>query len=69
MIQHLIYRYSIDRSTDLERIFNIHSGNGSLILAKPLDRESTPWQNITIVATETSELIMVHNPSLFEIVT
>lgn len=46
-------KYSIDRSTDLERIFNIHSGNGSLILAKPLDRESTPWQNITIVATET----------------
>ncbi|KAM9307693.1 cadherin-9-like [Gastrophryne carolinensis] len=46
-------KYSIDRNTDLERIFNIHSGNGSLILAKPLDRETSPWQNITIVATET----------------
>ncbi|XP_068092837.1 cadherin-9-like [Hyperolius riggenbachi] len=46
-------KYSIDRNTDLERTFNIYSGNGSLILIKPLDRETTPWQNITIVATET----------------
>ncbi|KAG9479406.1 hypothetical protein GDO78_012861 [Eleutherodactylus coqui] len=46
-------KYSIDRSTDLERIFNIYSGNGSVTLAKTLDREMTPWQNITLVATET----------------
>ncbi|XP_073425560.1 cadherin-9-like isoform X2 [Dendrobates tinctorius] len=46
-------KYSIDRNTDLERTFNIYSENGSITLAKPLDREMTPWQNITLVATET----------------
>ncbi|XP_077125832.1 cadherin-9-like [Ranitomeya variabilis] len=46
-------KYSIDRNTDLERTFNIYSENGSLTLAKTLDREMTPWQNITLVATET----------------
>ncbi|KAM3928467.1 cadherin-9-like isoform 2-T2 [Leptodactylus fuscus] len=46
-------KYSINRNTDMERIFNVYSGNGSLTLAKTLDREMTPWQNITLVATET----------------
>ncbi|XP_075069033.1 cadherin-9-like [Mixophyes fleayi] len=46
-------KYSIVRNTDLERLFAINSGNGSLILVKTLDREATPWHNITIVATET----------------
>ncbi|NXH47208.1 CADH9 protein, partial [Dicaeum eximium] len=45
-------KYSVDRHTDLDRIFNIHSGNGSLFLSKPLDREETPWHNITVIATE-----------------
>ncbi|XP_030826335.1 cadherin-9 isoform X2 [Camarhynchus parvulus] len=45
-------KYSVDRHTDLDRIFNIYSGNGSLFLSKPLDREETPWHNITIIATE-----------------
>ncbi|NXG72624.1 CADH9 protein, partial [Baryphthengus martii] len=45
-------KYSVDRHTDLDRIFNIYSGNGSLFLSKPLDREETPWHNITVIATE-----------------
>ncbi|KAM6104496.1 cadherin-9 isoform 3-T5 [Theristicus caerulescens] len=45
-------KYSVDRHTDLDRIFNIYSGNGSLFIAKPLDREETPWHNITVIATE-----------------
>ncbi|NWT04482.1 CADH9 protein, partial [Mionectes macconnelli] len=45
-------KYSVDRHTDLDRIFNIYSGNGSLFISKPLDREETPWHNITIIATE-----------------
>ncbi|XP_052636987.1 cadherin-9 [Harpia harpyja] len=45
-------KYSVDRHTDLDRIFNIHSGNGSLFISKALDREETPWHNITVVATE-----------------
>ncbi|KAM9637199.1 cadherin-9 [Morphnus guianensis] len=45
-------KYSVDRHTDLDRIFNIYSGNGSLFISKALDREETPWHNITVVATE-----------------
>lgn len=36
----------------MERVFNIHSENGSIFTLKPLDRESSPWHNITITATE-----------------
>nr|XP_008170141.1 cadherin-9 isoform X2 [Chrysemys picta bellii] len=45
-------KYSVDRHTDLDRIFNIHSGNGSIFISKTLDREETPWHNITVIATE-----------------
>ncbi|XP_021244136.1 cadherin-9 isoform X2 [Numida meleagris] len=45
-------KYSVDRHTDLDRIFNIYSGNGSLFISKTLDREETPWHNITVIATE-----------------
>ncbi|XP_069815774.1 cadherin-9-like [Dendropsophus ebraccatus] len=45
--------YSIDGNTDLERTFSIYSENGSLTLEKTLDREMTPWRNISLVATET----------------
>ncbi|XP_048795491.1 cadherin-9 isoform X2 [Lagopus muta] len=45
-------KYTVDRHTDLDRIFNIYSGNGSLFISKPLDREETPWHNITVIATE-----------------
>uniref|UniRef100_A0A8C0HLK3 Cadherin 9 n=1 Tax=Buteo japonicus TaxID=224669 RepID=A0A8C0HLK3_9AVES len=47
-------KYSVDRHTDLDRIFNIYSGNGSLFISKPLDREETPWHNITVIASEIS---------------
>ncbi|MGH0137327.1 UNVERIFIED_CONTAM: hypothetical protein FKN15_063926 [Acipenser sinensis] len=45
-------RYSIDRHTDLERQFNINSDDGKITLAKALDRETDPWHNITVIATE-----------------
>ncbi|XP_071423581.1 cadherin-8 isoform X1 [Pithys albifrons albifrons] len=46
-------RFSIDRHTDLERQFNINAEDGKITLATPLDRETSMWHNITIVATET----------------
>ncbi|XP_067905180.1 cadherin-8-like isoform X2 [Heterodontus francisci] len=46
-------RYSIDRHTDLERLFNVNADDGKITLAKPLDRETDVWHNITIIATET----------------
>ncbi|XP_063336317.1 cadherin-8 isoform X1 [Pelmatolapia mariae] len=45
-------RYFIDRHTDLERQFNINVDNGRITLAKPLDRETDMWHNITVTATE-----------------
>uniref|UniRef100_A0A3Q4GHJ0 Cadherin-10 n=1 Tax=Neolamprologus brichardi TaxID=32507 RepID=A0A3Q4GHJ0_NEOBR len=45
-------RYSIDRHTDLERLFNIDSVNGTITTLKALDRETSKWHNISVVATE-----------------
>lgn len=51
-----ICRYSVDRHTDMDRIFNIDSGNGSIFTSKPLDREMLLWHNITVIAAEISKL-------------
>ncbi|XP_038626373.1 cadherin-6 isoform X2 [Tachyglossus aculeatus] len=45
-------RYSVDRHTDMDRIFNIDSVNGTIFTSKLLDRETLQWHNITVVATE-----------------
>ncbi|XP_030650023.1 cadherin-8 [Chanos chanos] len=45
-------RYFIDRHTDLERQFNINVDDGKITLAKPLDRETDMWHNITVTAAE-----------------
>uniref|UniRef100_A0AAY4CJV8 Cadherin domain-containing protein n=1 Tax=Denticeps clupeoides TaxID=299321 RepID=A0AAY4CJV8_9TELE len=45
-------RYFIDRHTDLERQFNVNVDDGKITLAKPLDRETDMWHNITVTASE-----------------
>ncbi|KAM4597529.1 cadherin-6-like [Polymixia lowei] len=45
-------RYSIDRRTDMDRLFNVHAGNGSVFVLRDLDREESAWHNISITATE-----------------
>lgn len=52
-------RYSIDRHTDLERLFNIDSVNGTITTLKALDREMSKWHNISVVATEISTLASI----------
>ncbi|XP_036376700.1 cadherin-10-like [Megalops cyprinoides] len=47
-------KYSIDRHTDLDRLFNIDSSNGSISTLQSLDREMSKWHNISVVATEIS---------------
>ncbi|KAJ8393727.1 hypothetical protein AAFF_G00057800 [Aldrovandia affinis] len=47
-------KYSIDRHTDLDRLFNIDSNNGSITTLKSLDRETSKWHNVSVVATEIS---------------
>ncbi|KAM8967833.1 cadherin-6-like [Pelodytes ibericus] len=49
-----LVKYSVDRHTDMDRIFNIDSGNGSIYTSKSLDRETLQWHNITVIATEIS---------------
>ncbi|XP_055364467.1 cadherin-10a isoform X1 [Betta splendens] len=45
-------KYSIDRHTDLDRLFNIDAVNGTITTLKALDREMSKWHNISVVATE-----------------
>ncbi|XP_039591292.1 cadherin-22-like [Polypterus senegalus] len=51
-LENAAVRYSIDRSTDVERIFNIDSITGAITLGKILDRETAGWHNITVLAVE-----------------
>uniref|UniRef100_A0A8C5EPU5 Cadherin-7-like n=1 Tax=Gouania willdenowi TaxID=441366 RepID=A0A8C5EPU5_GOUWI len=45
-------RYSIDRQSDVERYFDIHSSSGLIRTNRHLDREISALHNITVVATE-----------------
>ncbi|CAM4592211.1 unnamed protein product [Leuciscus chuanchicus] len=45
-------KYSIDRHTDVDRVFGVYAGNGSIFLQRPLDREEFAWHNISVIATE-----------------
>lgn len=48
-------RYTIDRLTDMDRVFNVHAGNGSVFTLRELDREEHAWHNISVIATEFSK--------------
>lgn len=39
----------------MDRVFNVHSGNGSVYVLRELDREENAWHNISVMATEFSE--------------
>ncbi|KAM7369647.1 hypothetical protein PAMP_010951 [Pampus punctatissimus] len=51
-IKHSPVRYSIDRLTDMDRVFDIHAGNGSVFTLRELDREENAWHNISVIASE-----------------
>ncbi|XP_048451745.1 cadherin-7-like isoform X1 [Rhincodon typus] len=56
-------RYSIDHHSD--RTFNIDPKNGTITTSQPLDREEVPWYNLTISASEASNVkkvtsVLVH---------
>uniref|UniRef100_UPI00398EB595 cadherin-11-like isoform X1 n=1 Tax=Pristiophorus japonicus TaxID=55135 RepID=UPI00398EB595 len=50
-------RYSIEQHSYLDRSFTINAQNGIIKTTEPLDRELTPWQNISVLATEVNNLI------------
>uniref|UniRef100_A0AAY4A0Z9 Cadherin-10 n=1 Tax=Denticeps clupeoides TaxID=299321 RepID=A0AAY4A0Z9_9TELE len=53
-------RYSIDRHTDMDRVFNVHPGNGSVFIQKQLDREEQAWHNISVKAEEFRDRVPVY---------
>nr|XP_044988850.1 cadherin-18 isoform X2 [Jaculus jaculus] len=58
-----LVRYFIDHNAEEERFFNIDANTGTIKTTKVLDREETPWYNITVTASEND------NPSLLSHVT
>nr|XP_034977879.1 cadherin-22 [Zootoca vivipara] len=57
-------RYAIDRSTDLEQIFDIDPLTGAIVTSKVLDRETAGWHNITILAMEADNHAQVSRKTL-----
>ncbi|MEJ1275799.1 hypothetical protein NN561_006697 [Cricetulus griseus] len=47
-----LVRYFINRSAEEDRFFNIDANTGTIKTSKVLDREETPWYNITVTASE-----------------
>lgn len=47
-------RYSIEKSSDLDKFFYIEITSGSLMTLRPLDREEVDWHNFTVLAMEMS---------------
>ncbi|XP_072613287.1 cadherin-18 isoform X2 [Vulpes vulpes] len=58
-----LVRYFIDYSAEDDRCFNIDANTGTIRTTKVLDREETPWYNITVAASEND------NPGLLSHVT
>ncbi|XP_078395785.1 cadherin-18 isoform X2 [Cetorhinus maximus] len=47
-----LIRYFIEHDEEAEGYFNIDANSGVIKTMKQLDRENTPWHNITIIAAE-----------------
>ncbi|XP_077365125.1 cadherin-6-like isoform X2 [Festucalex cinctus] len=58
-------RYSIDRRTDMDRVFDVHAVNGSVFLLRELDREENAWHNISVVASEFNNLHQMSRVSVY----
>ncbi|XP_069552512.1 cadherin-8 isoform X3 [Brachyistius frenatus] len=48
-------RYSIDKRSDITKAFKIDPNNGTITVARALDRETTNWHNVTVEAKETTQ--------------
>ena len=58
-------RYSIDKRSDTTKAFIIDPNNGTITVAKALDRETTDWHNVTVAAKETGKEHLVHMTNLW----
>ncbi|XP_061613657.1 cadherin-7 isoform X1 [Phyllopteryx taeniolatus] len=48
-------RYSFDKRSDAAKAFAIDPLNGTISIAKALDRETSAWHNVTVFARETTQ--------------
>ncbi|XP_077365471.1 cadherin-7 isoform X1 [Festucalex cinctus] len=48
-------RYSFDKHNKAAKSFRIDPLNGTITLTKPLDRETSAWHNVTVVAKESTQ--------------
>ncbi|XP_049421172.1 cadherin-7 isoform X1 [Epinephelus fuscoguttatus] len=48
-------RYSIDKRSDNSKAFKIDPNNGTMTVARGLDRETANWHNVTVEARETTQ--------------
>ncbi|XP_029955625.1 cadherin-20 isoform X2 [Salarias fasciatus] len=48
-------RYSIDKRSDSTKAFKIDPNNGTITVARGLDREAASWHNVTVEAKETTQ--------------
>lgn len=53
-------RYFIDYNGEDDRFFNIDAHTGTIKTTQVLDREETPWYNITVAASEKGKLLMYY---------
>ncbi|XP_061777509.1 cadherin-10-like [Nerophis ophidion] len=58
-------KYSIYRHTDLERLFDIDSSNGTITTRKALDREMSRWHNISVMAAEINNPLQIARVPVF----
>lgn len=55
MVNVNVFRYSIERTSDLDKYFYIDITSGALMTVRTLDREEMSWHNITVLAMEMSK--------------
>ncbi|XP_008394789.1 cadherin-7 isoform X2 [Poecilia reticulata] len=58
-------RYSIDKKTDATNAFKIDPNNGTIAIAKALDRETADWHNMSVEAKETMQTRLSSSVAVF----
>ncbi|XP_036377797.1 cadherin-7 [Megalops cyprinoides] len=58
-------RYHIDKGTDMKKMFKIDPDNGTITVAKSLDREAASLYNFTVTAKETKQNYLFSSAMVF----
>ncbi|XP_035268163.1 cadherin-7 [Anguilla rostrata] len=58
-------RYYIAKGSDMKREFKIDPDNGTIMIAKSLDREDSAWHNLTVTAKEKKQNFLFSSALVF----